>query len=151
MKVQELLRNFYLFRDVTRDDLAVVAALVERRWCGPDELIFREGDPAQAMYLVELGTVDIVTATGTVLETVGSGGEVGELAFFDQSPRAATARAREASYILSIPFPSLARTLEQHPPFAAIFYRNACAFLAKRLRRTLVDLSFARELNERHF
>ena len=34
---------------------------------------------------------------------------------------------------------------------ADALYPNACIFLAKRLRRTLLDLSFAREVNGRHF
>jgi hypothetical protein len=50
-----------------------------------------------------------------------------------------------------IPFAALTRAVEQRPSLAAVFCRNACSFLAKRLRRILLELSFARELNERHF
>ena len=148
-----LLKKFYLFRGVVPDDLAVVEACAERKHCAPAELIFREGEEADAMYFVELGTVEIMKiSTGvTVLVMVGSGDGFGEIAFFDRGKRPATARAQEASHLIRIPFAALTQVLKQRPSLARVFYHNACVFLAKRLRRTLVDLSFARALNERHF
>jgi len=147
------LKSFYLFRDAPADDLAVLAGRVGRRYCKPAELIFREGDAADAMYLVEVGTVEIVKlgAGATVLVTIGSGGGFGEIAFFDRGKRPASARAREATYLITLPFAALTRVLEQRPSLADAFRRSACVFLAKRLRHTLLDLSFARELNARHF
>ena len=38
------LKNFYLFRGMGKDDLAVVEGCAERKQCGPSELIFREGE-----------------------------------------------------------------------------------------------------------
>ena len=150
---RRLLKNFYLFRGVPPDDLAVVEACAERKQYAPAELIFREGEEADAMYFVELGTVEILKiSTGvTILVSVGSGGGFGEIAFFDRGKRPASARATEASHLIRIPFAALTRLLEQRPSLAAGFCHNACLFLAKRLRRILFDLSFARELNERLF
>ena len=147
------LKNFYVCRGMGEDDLAVLEACAERKQCGPGELIFREGEEADAMYVVELGTVEIIKADGpmTALVTIGSGGGFGEIAFFDRGKRPASARASEASHLIRIPFAALTRVLEQRPSLAAVFCHNACSFLAKRLRRILLELSFARELNERHF
>ncbi len=147
------LKKFYLFRAAAPNDLAAVEACAERKHCAPAELIFREGEEADAMYVVELGTVEIIKTTAgmTALLTIGSGGGFGEIAFFDRGKRPASARASEASHVIRIPFAALTRVLEQRPSLAAVFCHNACSFLAKRLRRILLDLSFARELNERHF
>jgi glutaminase len=147
------LKRFYLFRNAEADDVGILEARCERRHCAQNEQIFREGDPADALYLVQIGTVEIgkTTAAATALITVGSGGSFGEVGFFDHGPRPASARAREASHLIRVPFRALAVTLEQRPALARVFYPNACAFLALRVRRTLVDLSFARELNGRHF
>ena len=103
------------------------------------------------MYLVEVGTVAIVKSGATELALVGSGGEFGELAFFDGGKRPASARAREATHVLKIPFAGLAQLLERRPSLAMVFYFNASVVLARRLRQTFADLSFARELNKRHF
>ncbi len=147
------LKKFYLFRGMSADDLAVVEACSEHQHCARSEVIFREGEEAEAIYFVELGTVEIVKAGGgmTALVTVGSGGGFGEIAFFDRGKRPATARTSERSELIRIPFAALTRVLQQRAPLSAVFCHNACSFLAKRLRRILVDLSFARELNERHF
>jgi len=153
METHHLLKRFYLFRNADTDDIDALGARCERQHCAARELVFREGDPVDALYLVELGTIEIIKASAdvTVLITVGSGGGFGEVAFFDRDPRPASARAREASHLIKIPFTALTQTLEQRPSLARVFYPNACVFLAKRLRRTLLDLSFAREINGRHF
>jgi CRP-like cAMP-binding protein len=153
MVTHRLLKRFYLFRNAEADDIDALEARSERRHYASSELIFREGDPADALYLVELGTIEIIRVSVdlTVLITVGSGGSFGELSFFDRGARPAAARAREASHLIKIPFTALAQTLEQRPRLAQVFYPNASAFLATRLRRTLLDLSFARELIGRHF
>ena len=151
MNKPDVLGKFYLFRDAAADALMAVEALVTRERYAPSQLIFREGDNAQAMYLVELGTVSILKSGSTELTMVGSGGEFGELAFFDGGKRAASARAREATHVLSIPFVGLSQLLERWPSLALVFYYNASIVLSKRLRRTFDDLSFARESNKRHF
>ena len=56
----------------------------------PGEVIFREGDKGNEMYVVRSGEVDI-ELDGKVLETLARGGIFGEMALIDGSPRAATA------------------------------------------------------------
>jgi hypothetical protein len=73
------------------------------------------------------------------------------LVFFDRGTRAASARVREATDVLSIPFVGLSQLLEERPVLALVFYYNASIVLSKRLRRTFDDLSFARESSKRHF
>ena len=149
MKTRELLKSFYLFRGAEAADLAAVEAVVEPARYAPGEAIFHEGDEATAMYLVELGTIEVVQGV-TVLATLGSGGAFGELAFFDPGKRSAAARTREASHVIGVPFAALTQTLAPRPALALVFHRNACAFLARRLRQTSLDLSFSRELNRQH-
>ena len=146
-----MLERFYLFRDAAADDLLAVGDLVTRERYAPLQLIFREGDDAHAMYFIELGTVSILKSGSTELTMVGSGREFGELAFFDRGARAASARAREATNVLSIPFVGLSQLLEERPLLALVFYYNASIVLSKRLRRTFDDLSFAQESSKRHF
>jgi CRP-like cAMP-binding protein len=50
------------------------------------EFLFREGDSADALYVVKNGTLRIVSG-GTVYETLRSGGIVGEMAIVDRSAR----------------------------------------------------------------
>jgi CRP/FNR family cyclic AMP-dependent transcriptional regulator len=147
MLPSEILKSFHMFRDVPPADLAVVAAHAERGYYHPNQLVFREGDDAAALYLVDVGTIELFRLTPelTILEVVGSGGRFGDIAFFNGGARAVSARAREASHVISIPGPVLRRLLQRRPDFAAAFYRNACESLARQLWQSFDDLSFARQ------
>lgn len=60
------------------------------------ELVFRQGDPGDCMYVVMAGGVRIfreVEGIETPLGHLGFGEIFGELALFDQLPRSASARA----------------------------------------------------------
>ncbi len=142
-----LLSHFHMFQDVRAQDVAAVEARAERKYYRPNQLIFREGEDANALYLVEVGTVELfrIIPELSILGRVGSGGRFGDIAFLDNGKRAVSARTREATQLVSIPFSALRQLLQQRPAFAYAFYRNASRSLVRRLRQTLTDLSFARE------
>ena len=136
MDHEELLKNFYLFTDATADDLRALEAICEPRVCIGGDLVYHEGDVADALFLIEMGTVDI-TPRGreTVFTSMGSGQGFGELSFFERGPRPAAAYARESSRLLRIPFARLSQVLTERPALGLLVYRNACAFFAKHIRR----------------
>ena len=59
-------------------------------------VLFREGDPGDTMFAVAEGEVEL-TVAGDVVEDVGPGGILGELALVDHAPRSATAIAKTAT------------------------------------------------------
>jgi CRP-like cAMP-binding protein len=136
MNNHELLKNFYLFTDATANDLRALEALGERRVCIAGDLIYRAGEAADALFLIEMGTVDIMPlGKETVFATMGSGQGFGELAFFEPGPRPAAAYAREPSHLVRIPFARLSQVFAERPELALLVYRNACMFFAKHIRR----------------
>jgi CRP-like cAMP-binding protein len=105
------------------------------------DLIYSEGEVADALFLIEMGTVDIVPkGKEIVFTTLGIGQGFGELAFFEQGTRPASAFARERTHLLKIPFQRLSQLLSERPGLALIVYRNACAFFAKHFRTLALDL-----------
>jgi CRP/FNR family cyclic AMP-dependent transcriptional regulator len=141
MDRETLLKGIYLFRDATNDDLARLAEIAVSKSYLQGEIIFNEGDEADAMFVVEMATVDIVLAGKELpIVTIGSGQSFGEMAFFSRGKRPASARAREKSSILRLPFDRLEPLLVSRPDLAITFYRNGCAFLAKHVRTLLNDL-----------
>jgi len=56
------------------------------------ETIFKEGEAGDLMYVVKHGEVEI-SVRGMVVETVTTGGIIGEMALIDTGPRSATASA----------------------------------------------------------
>lgn len=132
MDGQKLLKGIYLFEDATDADLTSLLEIATPRKYRQGELVFNEGDEADAMFVVEMGTVDMVpSGKELAVVTIGSGQALGEVAFFRRGKRPGSARAREASTILRIPFGRLEQLLVERPAFALSFYRNACVFLAK--------------------
>jgi CRP-like cAMP-binding protein len=141
MDGQKLLKGIYLFGDATDADLSSLLKIATPRKYRQGELVFNEGDEADAMFVVEMGTVDMVpTGKELAVVTIGSGQALGEVAFFRRGKRPGSARAREASTILRIPFAGLEQLLLERPGFALCFYRNACGFLAKHLRTLITEV-----------
>jgi CRP/FNR family transcriptional regulator, cyclic AMP receptor protein len=142
MDHRELLTNFYLFTDATANDLRALEAISEPRVCIAGDAIYHAGEAADALFLIEMGTVDIMPAgKETVFATMGSGQGFGELAFFERGPRPAAAYAREPAHLLRIPFARLAQVCTERPELALLVYRNACAFFAKHIRRMALALN----------
>ena len=69
------------------------------------EIICREGDQANSMYVIRSGKVDIIkrSSDGEVkLTTLKNGDIFGEMSLFDHMPRSATVKAVGETVILSI-------------------------------------------------
>jgi CRP-like cAMP-binding protein len=142
MDQRELLKNFYLFTGVASDDLHALEAIVERKGYIAGDLVYSEGEVVDALFLVEMGTVDIVPkGKEMVFATIGSGQGFGELAFFEGGKRPASACTRERTYLLRISFERFSKVLAERPELALLVYRNACRFFAKHFRTIALDLN----------
>ncbi len=95
-----------------------------------DDLVFREGEPGDTMYVVIEGVVDL-EVKGRTVETLGPGGVLGEMTMIDGSPRSATAIVREAAKLVPIDQRRFKFLVQQTPNFSLQVMR----LLADRLRR----------------
>jgi CRP/FNR family transcriptional regulator, cyclic AMP receptor protein len=142
MDPQELIKKFYLFAGAAPGDVQALSEITERKTYIAGDLVHSEGDVADAMYLVDMGSVDIVAkGKETVFATIGGGQSFGEFSFFEPGPRPASATTRERTYLLRVPYDRLAKVLAGRPELALVFYRNACTFFAKHLRIMASDLN----------
>jgi CRP/FNR family cyclic AMP-dependent transcriptional regulator len=91
--------------------------------------LFTEGEPGDVMYAVIEGQID-VTIGGQVVEQLGPGSILGELALIDASPRAATAVATVTSRVARIDEKHFMFLVQEHPTFAL----QVMAVMAVRLR-----------------
>lgn len=151
---EQLLQDIYLFKELLPKELEQISALGTVRTFNQGEEIFAEGDKAESLYVIRMGTVHIRRAGDDKnfdVVQLGSGAHFGEMAVVDGEPRSATAIAMERSELLEIGFPRLKAYFDQHPTIAVKFYHALTHFLARRLRVTTIDLSFARERNISHF
>ncbi|MCC7404002.1 MAG: Crp/Fnr family transcriptional regulator [Bdellovibrionales bacterium] len=82
------------------------------------EILFREGDPSDAMYVIKGGRIAITKAKGSndiVLAELVAGEMLGEMAFFDNKPRSAGAMALADSEVIALPFTALHAQFKTFP------------------------------------
>jgi len=94
------------------------------------QAIFREGEPGDVMFVVKEGEVDIIVH-GTVIDTIGPGGLIGEMALIDKQPRSATAVAKSDAKLVRIDERRFQHLVQQTPFFALEVMR----IMAHRLRQ----------------
>ena len=92
--------------------------------------IFTVGQPGDVMYVVKEGEVDIVI-NDKVVDTVGPGGLIGEMALIDKRPRSATAIAKTDCKLVSVNEQRFQRLVQQTPHFAI----QVMKVMAQRLRQ----------------
>jgi CRP/FNR family transcriptional regulator, cyclic AMP receptor protein len=106
--------------------------------CAPGDIIglaagavlFREGDDADAMYVVKTGRLRILSGNA-ILEDVGPGGILGEMGIIERDmPRSATAIACTRSELFRIDSPAFLSLIATTPDFAV----TVMQVMARRLR-----------------
>jgi CRP-like cAMP-binding protein len=94
------------------------------------QTIFQEGQPAEAMYVVIEGEVDIMVHN-KIVSSIGPGGIVGEMALIDKKARSATALAKTDCKLARIDEKRFHFLVQQTPHFALSLMR----VITERLRR----------------
>jgi len=82
------------------------------------EVIFKEGDKGDTMYVIQSGKVKITKKTAAeeiVIAEIGKSEIFGEMALFDRLPRSATAAASGEARVLSIDKKKLFTTISRDP------------------------------------
>lgn len=92
--------------------------------------VFRDGETGDTMYGVIAGEVAVIKH-GVLIERIGPGGIIGEMALVDQSPRSADAVAQEESHLAVIDRKRFEHLVTNHPAFAL----QVMAIMAERLRK----------------
>ena len=135
-----LLRQVRVFRRIAPQDLEALAATLRETSLRKGQVLFREGDLGDTMYLVQRGTLIISKAvTGKVdqvLARFGTGEFFGEMALFDRAPRSATVQADTDATLLALDRQHLEHLIEVNPRAAVEFFEALVHVFIDRLRAT---------------
>ena len=128
-----------LFRNLDEAERAQILMIGQVRHLKGDEVIFREGDAGDGLYIVLKGSIRISKQSPTgeeALAVLEPPAFFGEMALIDLAARAADAIANEPSEVFFIPLQDLRALIEvQHKIALKILYA-LCEVLAQRLRET---------------
>ena len=94
------------------------------------QILFREGDPGENLYVVREGELQGKSTLGTAINTYGPGALIGELAFLKKEPYTETITATEDSELIEITPDALDESLEQEPAW----FKSIISFLTGRLQ-----------------
>jgi len=147
------LRAVPLFANMGDGELREFEKLIHRRHFHADETIFWEGEPGVGMYIIQKGAVAICkNSPGEEREelvVLRDGEFFGELALLDESPRSATAIAKEESQILGLFRPDLFGLLDRKPRLGNKFLFQLAMIIGERLKGTNIDLQSLRSRLEK--
>src|ERR1700684_4494674 len=115
------------------------AGMTVRNYCD-NEIVFSQGDPADAVFYIQSGTVKLTVAATrrkkAIIAVLLRGSFFGEGCLGGQSLRVSTARSIGQSNITRLQKETTVRTLQRDPQFAALFN----AYLLSRVIRVEEDL-----------
>jgi CRP-like cAMP-binding protein len=132
------LRNIGLFGALSDDVLAFLASMLTVVKPTIGETIFREGDEANAMYVVLAGEMEVTKksrgAVDARVAVLGPGDWFGEMSIVDIQPRSATVRALAPGRLIRITAADLDALYRHDVRSYAIIVLNLARELSRRLR-----------------
>jgi CRP-like cAMP-binding protein len=95
------LKSVDIFSHATIEELGRIAALTDEVHFEPGEVIYREGEPTDAIYLVLKGRV-AVEGNGRVVRELGEAQAFGTVAALDRNPAVHTVKAIDPVHALKL-------------------------------------------------
>jgi len=126
------LSHIEAFVGLSSDQLAAIEQRFTTIPVRRGEILVREGDDADALYLVVSGHFVVEAGCRRVAE-ISSGAPIGEIAFFANGKRTATVRAHRDSIVLKLPREDFTALTEENPTILKAIART----LAQRLSDTI--------------
>jgi CRP-like cAMP-binding protein len=125
-----LLQGVDLLEGVTTEQLSFIAAISQDLSIGPGEVLYKEGDPPNGLYVVVSGGVDIIR-NNEKIDKIGPSGSFGVWALFDGQPRLTAARTAEATQLLFVAREEFYDVLADHVDITQAIFKQ----LVQRVRR----------------
>jgi len=120
MDLLEYLKCLPIFKNLEPDAAQALTDALGRKHLPAGALLFAQGDPADAFYIVLSGRLRLAVRSAVDLETVsemGAGDCIGEMSLLTGQPRTATISALDETELLCLEKSAFDRLVEQYPNF----------------------------------
>jgi CRP-like cAMP-binding protein len=144
-KVIRYLKKLPLFEGLPEDVLAELAGAVTEQELVKGDVLFRQADPGDAVYVVRTGWMKIVVNDSAgqelTINQVGPAEIIGEMSLLDDRPRAAGAVALSPVQVYRLDNEDFKAVIDRYPQLGMLFARN----ISERLRFNITYLQNAVE------
>jgi CRP-like cAMP-binding protein len=141
----EILRSARIFADLPDDVLERLGEACVRRFYDRGQYLWYQGDDDARLAVVAAGLLKVVISSEQgdeiVLNTLGPGETLGEIALLDGSPRSAAVVAAEPTWALMLSRSTVLTLLARHPTVLDALLRSLGG-LVRRLTEQTGDLVF---------
>jgi len=138
-EVDPVLRMLYtqqvgIFQGLSVGELAAIGVMCKVVSHGANEVVIREGEPGDTLYLIIDGGVSVIKGEGietcSEIAAMTAGDYFGEMALIDEAPRSATVKTKTKARFMVLSKDDFARIVHEHPPIGL----NICKALSHRIR-----------------
>eukprot|EP00359_Climacostomum_virens_P010149 CAMPEP_0204913756 /NCGR_PEP_ID=MMETSP1397-20131031/11607_1 /ASSEMBLY_ACC=CAM_ASM_000891 /TAXON_ID=49980 /ORGANISM="Climacostomum Climacostomum virens, Strain Stock W-24" /LENGTH=660 /DNA_ID=CAMNT_0052085067 /DNA_START=307 /DNA_END=2286 /DNA_ORIENTATION=- len=122
------LMEFKVFKERFSRQMMLLSDLLKVQIFAPEDLIFQQGELSSKIYCIKEGSVDLIhKSTSSVLRTLKPKDWFGEIAFFGQIPRTASAMCLTFAEMIALERSEADNTLVEHPTAVAhMIYLEQC-------------------------
>ncbi|NIS78938.1 MAG: cyclic nucleotide-binding domain-containing protein, partial [Anaerolineales bacterium] len=129
-----------IFSDLQVRELIAISSVTGEKECPKDEILVREGEPGDTMFVIISGEVSIIQNHGTphetLINTIAEGDCFGEMALFEDKPRANTVRTNTDAKFLVLGKREFEETMKAYPQIPI----NICRVFSERIRTSNTKL-----------
>ena len=118
------LETVHPYDTLSKEDLARVAGVFDRREFAAGDEIYHTGHPMAGLFLVKRGSVEVLEPNGGLVSLLGPRNSFGERGLMRDGFAVTTARATEPTVVLMLPTVEFERLIAQSPAFARFFSRG---------------------------
>jgi len=148
-EIMTQLRKINWFGSFPEDLLTVLVQKAHERTLNKGEILFQKGDEGNSLFVILSGLVKIVTQdvdnNEVILNKVGTGEIIGEMAMLDYEPRSAGVVALEKTSVLELNREDFMGIMKGQPDLALSLIRN----LSARLRHNTSYIEKITEMSRR--
>ena len=148
----EVFRKIDLFRELSNAELIKVGNLTQRVSFNKGDIVFRRGEPGDALFLIRDGQMEVLAPSPEaeevedVVAVLDPGQLFGEMALVEREPRSATVRAKTDAKLLRIRKEYFDELMQKEHAIALKIYKRLTIILSKRLRETTERLGIANQI-----
>ena len=136
--IVDFLKSISLFEDLKTGEILRLERTLHKRHYRKGEVIFNEGEPGAALYIIKEGEVDVVinydSQDPISLTSLTNGMFFGEIALFDETPRSATIVASKECEIIALSKPDFILFSQKEPSIGLKIVMKLGEILSIRLK-----------------